>query len=92
MIGNILLKPLDSTFNTLQEKLSDCDTLVDKELQLYQLRLILQRRQEDVNELEANNDQSSDALRQLIAAIDALVKSVKVEKKGEERHIGMSDP
>ncbi|EWY97489.1 hypothetical protein FOYG_02324 [Fusarium oxysporum NRRL 32931] len=87
VIGNILLKPLDSTFNTLQEKLSDCDTLVDKELQLYQLRLILQRRQEDVNELEANNDQSSDALRQLIAAIDALVKSVKVEKKGEERHI-----
>ncbi|WXC42265.1 hypothetical protein QX201_002045 [Fusarium graminearum] len=70
VVGNIILKPLDSTFSTLKETL-----------------LILERRPEDANELEANNDRSSDALRELTAAIDALVESVKVEKRGQERHI-----
>ncbi|KAF5535036.1 hypothetical protein FNAPI_12200, partial [Fusarium napiforme] len=92
VVGNILLKPLDSTFSTLEERLSDCDVLVDKEVQLYQLRLILQRRRGDVNELEANNIRSSDALHELSEAIDTLVKSVKAEKKGEERHIGTRGP
>lgn len=92
MVGNILLKPLDSTFSTLEESLSDCDMLVDKEVQLYQLRLILQGRRGGVNEQEANNIRSSDTLDELSEAIDTLVKSIKAEKKGEERHIGTRGP
>ncbi|KAH7176107.1 NACHT domain-containing protein [Dactylonectria macrodidyma] len=86
VVGDLLLRPFDSTFSTLQEKLSSCDALVDKELQLYQLKLILQCQQNNAEEPETDDDtQSSDDLREHLTAIEALVDSVK--KAVKERHI-----
>ena len=87
MVGNLLWKPFDSTFSTLQEALSSCDALVDKELQLYQFKLILQCQQNNAEEPEADEDaQSSADLREHLTTIETLVESVN--KVVKERHIG----
>jgi hypothetical protein len=69
--------------------LSSCDALVDKELQLYQLKLLLKCQQNEEASETHNKNQLSDEVLEHIKGIQALVESVK--EVGEKRHIGITD-
>ncbi len=86
ILRNLLWKPFDSTFSSLQEKLSNCDTLVDKEVQLYQLDLLLHNHRANGLEGEPEAQTLNELHEQQLVAIESVIDKLKEAVK--DRHIG----